>query len=112
MHVADLATAHVQAIGALEQEPALVCNLGSGTGSSVAEVIGAIRSVTGHPLPVRVAARRAGDPSSLVAANDRASAVLGWSPTHSLTEIVRDAWAAAMADASDEATTPRSPLDP
>jgi UDP-glucose 4-epimerase len=97
IHVADLATAHVAAADVLGEETAFVCNLGTGTGSSNAEVVAAVRSVTGRDVAVRVAARRPGDSSTLVAANDRARSVLGWEPVRSsLEEIVSDAWAARV----------------
>lgn len=103
IHLSDLSTAHLLAVEALDHDPALVCNLGTGTGSTNAEVLQTIRDVTGADVPVRVTARRAGDPAVLVAANDRARSVLGWEPTHSsLDEIVADAWAARQA-----AATPR-----
>jgi UDP-glucose 4-epimerase len=59
----------------------------------VREVVEAVRSVTGHPLPVVVGARRAGDPARLVASSDRIRADLGWAPEHTdLAGIVGDAW--------------------
>ena len=95
IHIADLAAAHILAVGALDDDTALTCNLGSATGSSNAEVIAAVRDVTGRDVPVTVSARRAGDPAVLVAANDLARSVLGWTPSRSaLAEVVGDAWAA------------------
>lgn len=97
IHVADLATAHIAAAGILDEERAFVCNLGTGTGSSNAEVVEAVRTVTGREVAVRIAPRRPGDSSTLVAANERARTVLGWEPVRSsLDEIVRDAWAARV----------------
>jgi UDP-glucose 4-epimerase len=97
IHVADLATAHIAAARALDGEQALICNLGTGTGSSNAEVIDAVRRVTGRDVGVRIAPRRPGDSSTLVAANDRARSVLGWEPERSsLDEIVSDAWSARV----------------
>ena len=50
-------------------------------------------SVTGHPVPYEVAARRPGDPASLIASNEKARKVLGWEPVRSeLPVILRDAW--------------------
>jgi UDP-glucose 4-epimerase len=95
IHVADLATAHVLAVDALAEHATLVCNLGTGVGSSNAEVVDAVRTVTGRPVPVRVAPRRGGDAATLVAANDLARSVLGWVPKRSSLEaIVGDAWSA------------------
>jgi UDP-glucose 4-epimerase len=95
VHVADLASAHVFAVDALAERDALVCNLGTGVGSSNAEVIEAVRAETGHAIPVRHAPRRGGDAAVLTAANDLARSVLGWVPERSsLAEVVGDAWRA------------------
>jgi UDP-glucose 4-epimerase len=97
VHVADLATAHIAAAQLLDDEHAFVCNLGSATGSSNAEVIEAVRTVTGRSVGVRVGPRRPGDSSTLVAANERARTMLRWEPKRSsLDEIVRDAWTARV----------------
>jgi UDP-glucose 4-epimerase len=99
LHVLDLADAHATALEATapgdeRTATALVCNLGSGEGASVKEVLAAVERVTGRPVPFELEARRAGDPPSLVAAIDRAAAVLGWRPRRSgLDEIVASAWA-------------------
>jgi UDP-glucose 4-epimerase len=93
VHVADLADAHVLALEALDRRPRLVCNLGNGVGFSVREVVDAARRVTGHPIPVEDAPRRAGDPATLVASSARARDLLGWEPRHrDLDGIVADAW--------------------
>jgi len=99
LHVLDLADAHVAALEATAEENpgtdiALVCNLGSGRGASVREVLAAVERVTGTPVPHAIEARRAGDPPSLVAAIDRAAELLDWRPRRSdLDQIVRSAWA-------------------
>jgi UDP-glucose 4-epimerase len=70
-----------------------VCNLGTGSGYSVREVIEAARRVTGHPVPAVVAGRREGDPARLVSGGSAARDRLGWVPERSdLEQIVRDAW--------------------
>lgn len=93
IHVADLADAHVRALDALETNESLVCNLGNGRGFSVNEVIESCRRVTGHEIPAEVAARRPGDPATLIASSERARALLGWEPKHpDLDDIVRSAW--------------------
>jgi UDP-glucose 4-epimerase len=95
IHVSDLADAHVRAIGALEQYAELTLNLGTGTGSSIFEVIDSVRRVTGREVPIRLADRRAGDPAEAVASNAKAREVMGWVPEKSLLDdIVRDAWSA------------------
>ena len=98
IHVSDLADAHLLALTAPEPGEHRVYNLGNGTGFSVQQVVDAVREVTGHPVPVEVGPRRAGDPAQLVAASDRIRADLGWTPRHAdLTGIVRDAWEVAQA---------------
>jgi UDP-glucose 4-epimerase len=94
IHVSDLAQAHLLALRHAEPGKHRIYNLGSGTGFSVREVIDTCREVTGHEIPAVAAARRPGDPATLVAANDRAKAELGWRPERTdLATIVADAWA-------------------
>jgi len=92
VHVTDLARAHVLALGAAAAGRHLICNLGSGDGFSVRQVLGTIEQVTGTPVPASVGPRRAGDPVRLVASADRAAAELGWRPELGLADMVRDAW--------------------
>jgi UDP-glucose 4-epimerase len=93
VHVADLADAHLLALPAPAEGEHRIYNLGNGTGFSVQEVVDAVRTVTGHAVPVEVGARRAGDPAQLVASSERIRADLGWEPRHTdLVGIVRDAW--------------------
>ncbi|MGY1782102.1 UDP-glucose 4-epimerase GalE [Geodermatophilus sp. SYSU D01036] len=96
IHVSDLADAHLLALTAPEPGEHRIYNLGNGTGFSVQQVVDAVREVTGHPVPVQVGDRRAGDPAQLVASSDRIRADLGWTPRHpDLAGIVRDAWEVA-----------------
>lgn len=101
VHVADLAAAHVvaaQQLAAGEQlEP--VYNLGSGTGSSVRQIMDAIRSATGVDFTPEVGPRRAGDPDRIVATGELAARDLDWANRHSLEEMVRSAWDARSAAA-------------
>jgi UDP-glucose 4-epimerase len=95
IHVSDLAQAHVAAIGALDNDPSLVLNLGSGVGYSNREVVETVKRVTGIDFDVRFAARRPGDPAAAVASNDLARDLLDWEPKHSAIDvIVADAWMA------------------
>lgn len=92
IHVDDLADAHLRALD-VAPDGAVVLNLGSGQGSSVRQVVDAARRITGHPIPAKDQPRRAGDPPALVAAAQRAAAVLGWRPRRSsLEEIIGSAW--------------------
>ncbi|OLL17595.1 MULTISPECIES: UDP-glucose 4-epimerase GalE [unclassified Rhodococcus (in: high G+C Gram-positive bacteria)] len=93
IHVKDLADAHLLALAAARPGEHAVYNLGSGEGFTVREVIEACRRVTGLPITVVDAPRRAGDPAVLIASSRRAVEELGWKPQHtSLDEIVADAW--------------------
>jgi UDP-glucose 4-epimerase len=93
IHIDDLAVAHLLALTyALPGEHAIY-NLGSGTGFSVLEVVEACRAVTGHPIPVEIGPRRAGDPAVLVASSAAATDALGWRAEKTdLNTIVGDAW--------------------
>jgi len=93
IHIDDLASAHLLALQGLETNATLICNLGSGSGFTVREVIDIARQVTGHPIPVRKVSRRAGDPAVLIASSEKAQRLLGWRPQNSNVEsIVRSAW--------------------
>jgi UDP-glucose 4-epimerase len=98
IHVADLADAHLRALEATDPadgrtDVPLVCNLGSGGGFSVREVIDAAERVVGMPVPHAIGPRRPGDPSILVADIARAGAVLGWRPARSnLEAMIASAW--------------------
>jgi UDP-arabinose 4-epimerase len=94
IHVSDLASAHVQALRRLEGGgESIALNLGTGRGHSVKEVIAMVERVSGRPVPVVYAPRRAGDPPELVARVTLAREVLDWDPQHSSLEtIVGSAW--------------------
>jgi UDP-glucose-4-epimerase GalE len=94
IHVADLASAHVLALEALEGgAPSNAFNVGTGVPHSVRQVLDAVVRVAGRPVPADIGPRRDGDPSALYAANDRIRATLGWTPQHaSLDDIVASAW--------------------
>jgi UDP-glucose 4-epimerase len=94
VHVIDLAQAHLQALDLLRRDGGgLAVNLGNGAGFSVREVVEMCEKVTGSAPPTRPAARRPGDPPSLVASSSRASALLGWMPEiPGLEAIIASAW--------------------
>ena len=94
VHVEDLAEAHVLALGAIAPGVGKAWNVGTGTGSSVREVIRTCEEVSGRPIAVAEGPRRAGDPPTLVATGDRIRAELGWAPKYpTLRQIVETAWA-------------------
>ena len=96
LHVSDLALAHVEAARNLsagdDLEP--IYNLGSGTGSSVRQIMDTIREVSGNDFTPEVQGRRPGDPARIVASGDLAARDLGWAMRHDLRDMVQSAWAA------------------
>ncbi len=94
IHVGDLAAAHVAAMRALEAGiTTTACNLGTGAGHSVAEVL-ACFAAAGAPVPHSYAPRRPGDPARLIADPSLARRGLGWTPVRSdLPSIVGSALA-------------------
>ena len=92
IHILDLARAHLLAMEWVPVGRHEVFNLGTGVGSSVRQVIEAVRRVTGREVPVSEENRRAGDPGVLVASGKKAGGALGWTPENELEDIIRDAW--------------------
>jgi UDP-glucose 4-epimerase len=93
IHVADLAEAHLLALGGLEERDRMIYNLGNGKGFSVREVVESARRVTGHAIPVEEVPRRPGDPAVLIASSEKIGRELGWKPKHTqLDGIVLSAW--------------------
>jgi UDP-glucose 4-epimerase len=92
IHVADLARAHLLALGACQPGQHQVYNLGSESGSSNLEVLAECRAVTGIDIPAEIGPRRPGDPAVLVASSARIQADLGWQPERDLGAMVADAW--------------------
>ncbi len=90
IHVSDLAAAHVLALEALIAQPqrSLTMNCGYGRGFSVLEVLDAVDRVTGRKLERRLQPRRAGDPDSLIAGNERIKATLPWEPAHADLDMI------------------------
>lgn len=94
IHVEDLAEAHGLALDhLLAGNDSIRCNLGTGQGISVKEIISAAEKVTGKTVPVRYGPRREGDPPELVADPALAYQTLGWKAKHrDVEKIVRSAW--------------------
>ena len=96
IHVVDLAKAHVVAMHRLVENKNLekveTFNLGTGTGSSVLEVINAFEKVSGKKLPYKIVGRREGDVISAYANTDKANQVLGWKAELTLEESLASAW--------------------
>lgn len=96
IHVVDLAKAHVVALQRLldekNTEKVEVFNLGTGTGSSVLEVIQAFEKVSEKPLPYKIVDRREGDVIEAYANTEKANNVLGWKTELSLEQALESAW--------------------
>lgn len=96
IHVVDLAKAHVIAMKRLLENKNLekveTFNLGTGTGSSVLEVITAFEKVAERKLNYQIVGRREGDITEAYANTDKANAVLGWKALSSLEDCLASAW--------------------
>ncbi len=94
VHVDDLSRAHIAVFEKLETPgAALFYNLGTGTPTSVLEVIHAVEKVTGKKVPYVTGPRRAGDPPALYADSSKAKTELNWEPKYTTIEpIVATAW--------------------
>ena len=93
IHVLDLADAHVLALKhLLAGGQSEVFNLGTGTGTTVRELLDAIRDIAGGGFDAQIAPRRPGDAPVLVADNAKAKQILGWAPRFGLKDIVESAW--------------------
>lgn len=93
IHVDDLADAHILAMEKLKEGQPIFCNLGTGRGFSVKEIIATAEKVTGKKAPVTYGPRRAGDAIALYADPSRAKQLLGWEAKHKDPEgIIRSAW--------------------
>ena len=93
IHVTDLVRAHMDALRHLRVGgESLTCNAGYQRGFSVLDVIKVVKEVSGTDFPVKLSARRPGDPAAIVASNGRIKSVLNWKPKHDdLPSIVRQA---------------------
>ena len=96
IHVVDLAKAHVIALQRLlnkkNKSKVETFNLGTGTGSSVLEVINSFEKVSGKKLPYKIVGRREGDVTSAYANTNAANNVLGWKAQFTLDEAMASAW--------------------
>ena len=100
IHVSDLAAGHVAALNYLQQQVHikqslvgfLPINLGTGTGTSVLELVNAFTDITGQRVPYQFVARRAGDIASCYASADKAKTLLEWQAELSITDMCQDTW--------------------
>ena len=93
IHVVDLARGHVAAIKKLEEKPGLfICNLGTGHGYSVLDVIHVFSKACGKELPYVVDPRRPGDIAECYADPTKAKNELGWVAEYGIEEMCADSW--------------------
>ncbi|MCX5256840.1 UDP-glucose 4-epimerase GalE [Streptomyces canus] len=100
IHVWDLAQAHVRAlrrfdtiVSATGPKTYEVINLGTGTGTTVRELLEAFANVTGKPLHTAEAERRPGDNAGAFSRGDRAALLLDWRPEYSIEQGIQDSLA-------------------
>ena len=101
LHVMDLADGHVAALRKAFATPDLGCvpyNLGTGTGTSVLQMVKAFEAASGKPVPYVLAPRRPGDVAACYAATALAERELGWKATRDVDQMCRDQWAWASAN--------------
>ncbi|MBN7573159.1 UDP-glucose 4-epimerase GalE [Clostridium sp. 2-1] len=94
IHVLDLADAHIKAVEYLQSgNESNIFNLGNGIGFSVKEMIDSAKEATSEEIKVVVGERRAGDPARLIASNEKAQKILGWTPKYTdVKAIIKTAW--------------------
>ncbi|MFH9863675.1 UDP-glucose 4-epimerase GalE [Streptomyces sp. NPDC017202] len=93
IHVMDVAEGHRIAVERLDDRTGMrVFNLGTGTGTSVLQLVAAFREASGRPVPCRIVDRRPGDVAELVADAGAVAAAWGWTTTRDLAAMCRDAW--------------------
>lgn len=96
IYVVDLAKAHVKALKRLIENKNKtnyeVFNVGTGTGSSVLEVIQSFERVSEKRLNYKIVDRRAGDIVSAYADTTKANEVLGWKSEYTLDQAMKSAW--------------------
>ncbi|MBQ8843059.1 MAG: UDP-glucose 4-epimerase GalE [Ruminiclostridium sp.] len=93
IHVVDLALGHLAAVKSVrEKKGAVPYNLGTGNGYSVLDIIKTFERVNDIKIPYSITDRRPGDAAECYSVPDKAKNELGWSATHTLEEMCRDAW--------------------
>lgn len=93
IHVVDLAVGHIKSLEKLSNATGVyIYNLGTGSGSSVLDVVNAFENATGISIPYRFMPRRAGDAAICYANVSKAAEELNWKTERNLEEMCRDAW--------------------
>lgn len=93
IHVVDLALGHLRALDKLSDGAGIItCNLGTGRGYSVLEVVAAFERASGRRIPLKIVPPRAGDAAVSFADPSRAARELGWRAERDLDQMVADSW--------------------
>ena len=93
IHVVDLAKGHLKALEKLQEKPGVVVyNLGTGTGSSVLDMVNAFAKASGVNIPYKIAPRRLGDAASCYADPSKATQELGWKAEFDIHTMCEDTW--------------------
>lgn len=94
VNIEDLASAHISALQYLLEKNQSDCfNIGTKSGNTVKEVFETCKKITGKEIEVKVNPRRAGDPESLIANNEKAQKILNWQPKRNLEDSIKTAYA-------------------
>lgn len=93
IHVVDLAEGHLKALEKLSEKPGVVaCNLGTGRGTSVLEMVKAYSEASGKDIPYKIMNRRPGDVAECYADPAKAEREMGWKASRSIHDMCRDSW--------------------
>ena len=93
IHVVDLARGHVKAIERFaKKDGVFICNLGTGHGYSVLDVIHTFEKACGKELPYVIRERRPGDIATCYSSPAKAEKELGWTAEFDLEDMCRDSW--------------------
>ena len=93
IHVVDLAAGHVAALEWMDgKQGCEIFNLGTGTGTSVLEIIDAFSAACGHDVPYVIDPRRPGDVTANYADCSKAAREMGWKAKYNIADMCRDSW--------------------
>lgn len=88
VHVEDIASSHLSSLEYLKNNTSNTFNCGYGHGYSVIEIINTLKGISGVDLNIEIAARRAGDPSELVADNSKILKMTNWRPKYDNLKLI------------------------
>jgi len=92
IHVDDVAEAHISSLKTLKSKRSHICNIGTGVGYSVLDVIREFEKQSGVKLPVHLGERRSGDIPRAVANTNLSEKILGWKSKIDLAQMCISAW--------------------